>query len=139
MRQRLAQLGYVEPRDIELVLKWAHGRGDLLQPLAEQLALLAPDLVVTATTAAAMAVKRAMPTVPIVSATLIDPIGAGLVESYARPGGTVTGTLISLETLPGKQLEPARWSPAPVGLRCSSIRIIRSTCSSESTRQPWRP
>jgi putative ABC transport system substrate-binding protein len=49
-----------------------------------------------------------MPAIPIISATLIDPIGAGLVTSHARPGGNVTGTLISFETLLGKQLELAR-------------------------------
>jgi putative ABC transport system substrate-binding protein len=107
-RQGLGELGYIEGRDIVLILRWAHGQGDRLPALADELALLAPHLVVTATTAAAIAVKRAMPAIPIVSATLIDPIGAGLVASYARPGGNVTGTLISLETLPGKQLEHAR-------------------------------
>ena len=49
-----------------------------------------------------------MPATPIVSANLIDPIGAGLVASYARPGGNVTGTLISFDTLLSKQLELAR-------------------------------
>jgi putative ABC transport system substrate-binding protein len=106
--QRLGELGYIEPRDLVLLLRWAYGQGDRLPALADELALLTPDLVVTATTAAALAVRRVMPAVPIVSATLIDPIGAGLVASYARPGGNVTGTLISFETLPSKQLELAR-------------------------------
>ncbi len=107
-RQGLGELGYVEPRDFVLMLRWTHGQGDRLPALANELALLTPDLVVTSTTAAALAVRRVMPAIPIVSATLIDPIGAGLVASYAHPGGNVTGTLISFETLPSKQLERAR-------------------------------
>jgi putative tryptophan/tyrosine transport system substrate-binding protein len=107
-RQRLGELGHIEPRDFILDLRWAGGQGDRLPALADELALLAPDLVVTATTAAAIAVKRAMPAIPIVAANLIDPIGLGLVTSLARPGGNVTGTLLSFETLLGKQLELAR-------------------------------
>jgi putative ABC transport system substrate-binding protein len=107
-RQRLRELGHFEPQDFILELRWADGQLDRLPALADELALLAPDLIVTATTGAALAAKRAMPAIPIISATLIDPIGAGLVTSHARPGGNVTGTLISFETLLGKQLELAR-------------------------------
>jgi putative ABC transport system substrate-binding protein len=107
-RQRLGELGYLEPRDFILELRWAGGQLDRLPALADELAVLAPDLVVTATTGAALAAKRAMPTIPVISATLIDPIGAGLVTSHAYPGGNVTGTLISFETLLGKQIELAR-------------------------------
>jgi putative ABC transport system substrate-binding protein len=77
-RQRLGELGYLEPRDFILELRWAGGQLDRLPALASELALLAPDLVVTATTGAALAAKQVMPATPIVSATLIDSIGAGL-------------------------------------------------------------
>jgi putative ABC transport system substrate-binding protein len=107
-RQRLRDLGHAEPRDFTLLALWAEGQSDRLKPLAQELALLSPDLVVTATSAAALAAKAAMPNTPIVSATLINPIGVGLVASLARPSGTVTGTLISFETLLGKQVELAR-------------------------------
>jgi putative ABC transport system substrate-binding protein len=107
-RQRLAEFGHVEGRDYILDLRWANGQGDRLQPLADELAQRAPDLFVAATTAGALAARRVMPDRPIVAATLIDPIGAGLVTSFARPGGNVTGMLISFETLLGKQVEVAR-------------------------------
>src|SRR5215212_5712250 len=107
-RQSLREFGYVEGRDVVLILRWAYGQATRLPSLADEFALLAPDLVVTATTAAAVAVKRVMPATPIVSANLIDPIRAGLVASYARPGGNVTGILISFDTLFSKQLERAR-------------------------------
>src|SRR3954452_4301280 len=91
-----------------LDLRWARGQGGRLQPLADEFAQRAPDLLVAATTAAALAARHVMPDRPIVAATLIDPIGAGLVASFARPGGNVTGMLISFETLLGKQVEVAR-------------------------------
>src|SRR3954453_6609664 len=107
-REGLRDAGYVEGRDFTLDLRWAGGRLESLSVLAGELALLKPDLVVTATSAAALAVREAMPGTPIVSVTLGDPIGLGLVASYARPGGNVTGILFSFDTLPGKQLELAR-------------------------------
>jgi putative ABC transport system substrate-binding protein len=107
-RQALGQLGYVEGRDFMLDLRWAEGRVERLPALADELARLAPDVVVTAIAAAAIAAKQAMPTIPIVSASLSDPIGLGLVASHNRPGGNVTGILITVDGLVGKQLELAR-------------------------------
>lgn len=101
------QRGYAETRDFILDVVWADGEIGRLSTLAEDLATRRPDVVVTAITAAAEAAKRAMAGVPIVSATLIDPIQLGLVKSYARPGGTVTGILFSLAGLVGKQLQLA--------------------------------
>jgi putative ABC transport system substrate-binding protein len=106
--QGLAHFGYVEGRDFVLDVRWAQGRTDLFPMLSEELAGFAPDVVVTATAGAALAAKQAMPTIPIVVANLTDPIGLGLVTSYNRPGGTITGVMLTLEGLLGKQLELAR-------------------------------
>jgi putative tryptophan/tyrosine transport system substrate-binding protein len=108
LRQGLGALGYVEGRDVMFDARWADGRLERLPPLADELAALKPDVVVTATAAAAVVAKKAMPTTPIVSATLSDPIALGLVASYNRPGGTVTGILFTVEGLLGKQMELAR-------------------------------
>jgi putative ABC transport system substrate-binding protein len=108
-RGRLAEMRYVEGRDVVFDLRWAAGQVEQLPALAAELAGFAPDLIVTATSAAAVAANRVMPEIPIVSATLVDPIGTGLVATLARPGGNVTGmSLVSFETLLGKQLEFAR-------------------------------
>jgi putative ABC transport system substrate-binding protein len=107
-RQALGQLGYVEGRDLMFDMRWAAGRVDHMPALADELARLKPDLVVTATSAAALAAKQAMPTVPIVCANLTDPIGLGLVASHNRPGGNVTGILLTVDGLLGKQMELAR-------------------------------
>jgi putative tryptophan/tyrosine transport system substrate-binding protein len=107
-QQRLGQLGYVESRDFVLDLRWAEGKVDRFPALPRELALLAPDVVVAAISAAVLAAKQAMPTTPIVCPFLIDPIGLGLVASHNRPGGNVTGIMLTLDGLLGKQLELAR-------------------------------
>ena len=107
-QQRLDQLGYIEGRDFVLDLLWAEGKVDRFPALARELALLAPDVVVAAVTAAVLAAKQAMPTTPIVCPFLADPVSLGLVASHNRPGGNVTGIMLTLEGLIGKQLELAR-------------------------------
>jgi ABC-type uncharacterized transport system substrate-binding protein len=107
-QQRLGQLGYVEGQNFVLDLRWAEGKVDRFPALASELAILTPDVVVAAVSAAALAAKQAMPTTPIVCPFLIDPIGLGLVASHNRPGGNVTGIMFTLEGLLGKQLELAR-------------------------------
>src|SRR5262249_17644206 len=99
------QLGYVEDRDFVLDLRWAEGKVDRFPMLADELARLAPDVTVAATSAAALAAKQAMPTTPIVCPFLTDPIRLGLVASHNPPAGNVTGTMLTLEGLLGKQLQ----------------------------------
>jgi putative ABC transport system substrate-binding protein len=107
--ERLGSLGRAQGRDFTIEPRWAEGRLERLAPLAEELAALKPDIVVTAIAAAALAAKRAMPATPIVSATLSsDPVGVGLVASLNRPGGNVTGILFTVEGLYGKQMQLAR-------------------------------
>src|SRR5262249_21629674 len=65
---------------------------------------LKPDVILTSTSAAALAFTQVPQSIPIVATAMVDPIGFGLATSEARPGGQVTGILISSDTLPGKQL-----------------------------------
>lgn len=107
--KRLGELGHAQERDFVADLRWAEGRVERLPALAEELAALKPDVVVTAIAAAALAAKQAMPATPIVSATLSsDPVAVGLVASLNRPGGNVTGILFTVEGLYGKQMQLAR-------------------------------
>jgi putative tryptophan/tyrosine transport system substrate-binding protein len=101
----MAALGHVEGQSFDLVDRYAGGRVERLAGLADELVRLAADVVLTGSMAATLAVKKATSTVPIVSASLTDPVGAGLAASQARPGGQVTGFLWTIETLPAKQLE----------------------------------
>jgi len=107
--ERLGALGHAQGRDFVVDARWAEGRFERFPGLAQELAALSPDLVVTATEGSALAAKRAMPTTPIVSAALSgDAVGVGLVASLNRPGGTVTGILFTAEGLYGKQMQLAR-------------------------------
>ena len=73
--------------------------------LASELVRLRPDIIVTSNTTAAVAAKKGTSIIPIVSAAMIEPVERGLVASHAHPAGNLTGILISLDTLLGKQLE----------------------------------
>jgi putative tryptophan/tyrosine transport system substrate-binding protein len=103
--QGMRELGYVEGRNCGFVYRYADGDLTRMPALAEEVAQLKPNVIVAGPTGGVLAAKQAAPTIPIVGAALTDPLGLGLVASHARPGGKVTGILITLDTLPGKQLE----------------------------------
>jgi putative ABC transport system substrate-binding protein len=100
--------GYEEGRDFDMVYRFAEGRFERLPSLARELVALMPDVIVTPTgDPAALAARSASTSIPIVSPTLTDPVRAGLVGSFARPGGNITGVSIIVEHLPQKQAELA--------------------------------
>ncbi len=104
-RQGLRDLGYIEGQNITIEYRFANGRVGRLPELAAELARLNLDVIVTPGTPASMAAKKATSTVPIIFAGVADAVGAGLVATFARPGGNITGlTSISAE-LGGKRLE----------------------------------
>jgi putative ABC transport system substrate-binding protein len=105
--QGMRELGYLERRDYGVEERFAEGNIGRLQSLAEELVRLKPDVIVVGASVAALAVKKITSSIPIVGVSLTDPVGLGLVASEARPGTNVTGTLIRLEGLTGKQLELA--------------------------------
>jgi putative tryptophan/tyrosine transport system substrate-binding protein len=99
--------GYVEGRDYLFEERYADGQVSRLSSLAQQLLAKKPDVIVASNTAAALAMRQATLSIPIVGGTMTDPVGAGLAASEARPGGNVTGVLLRVEGLTGKQLELA--------------------------------
>src|SRR5262245_44094461 len=94
-RQGLRDLGYVEGRDVVIEFRFADGRLDRFPELAADLVRLNVDVIVAPGTAAAQAARKASATIPIVTVTAADPIENGLIQSFARPGGTVTGLTMS--------------------------------------------
>ena len=90
-RQGLLTLGYVEGRNILLEYRWAEGNQERLPILAEELARLPLDVIVTTSAPAILAVKEATTTIPIVFAGTSDPVRTGFAASLARPGGNLTG------------------------------------------------
>jgi putative ABC transport system substrate-binding protein len=103
-RQGLRELGYVEGQNLTVESRWADGRTERLPGLAAELVRLKADLIVAAGTPAALAVKQATTTIPIVMVGVGDPVTLGLVASLARPGGNITGlTTVNIE-LAGKRV-----------------------------------
>jgi len=104
-RRGLNELGYVENRTIIIERRSAVSQAERLADLAAELVRLNPQVIVASSPPAALAVKNATTTIPIVVANTTDAVGLGLVASLAHPGGNVTG-LSSLQTdLMGKRLE----------------------------------
>ena len=98
-RGGLANLGWVETKNLHIEHRDAEGQVDRLVVLAAELVSLNVDALVTVDTPPTQAAKKATRTIPIVIAVSADPVGAGLVEGLAHPGGNVTGlSLLAPET-----------------------------------------
>jgi putative ABC transport system substrate-binding protein len=104
-RHELSKLGWIEGKSITIDYRFAEGKTDRLPALAADLVRLKVDLIVVVGTAAALAAKHATTTIPIVTASSDDPVGAGLVASLARPGGNITGLSTLAPELNTKRLE----------------------------------
>jgi putative tryptophan/tyrosine transport system substrate-binding protein len=105
LREGLQSLGYVEGEHVTLDIRWAEGNPDLLPPLAASLLSARPDVLVSAGSEAILTLKRATDTIPIVMATVIDPVVLGVAASLARPGGNLTGLAILSVELTAKRLQ----------------------------------
>jgi len=103
--QGMRDLGYVEGTNVAFVYRTTEGRTECYSDIAAELARLKLDIIVTDVTVAAVALKKATNTIPIVMMSSTDPIQAGLVTSLARPGGNVTGLTNVGGELAGKLLE----------------------------------
>jgi len=104
-RQGLHDLGWVEGKNISIEYRYAEGRNDRLPDLAADLVRLKLDIIVAAVTTDALAAKNATTAIPIVMASVGDPVASGLVASLARPGGNITGLSQMAPELAGKRLE----------------------------------
>ena len=103
----MRELGYVEGRDVDIVYRYSDGDHARLPALAEDLVRARTSGGCDRFNAEHLRRKASHRTIPIICATLTDPIGFGLATTDARPGGQVTGILFTLDTLPGKQIEMA--------------------------------
>ena len=108
MRQKLESLGWVEGRNIRIDYRWAGGDPEKTRAFARELIGMTPSVIVTSTNQVTETVRRETTTIPIVFASLGDPVGSGLVASLARPGGNVTGFPVFVDTMAGKWLELMR-------------------------------
>lgn len=104
-RQRLRELGYVEGRTISLVIRNAEGRAERYADFAAELVRLPVDVIVVHSNPALVALRQATQTIPIVMASIGDPVGSGFVASLARPGGNITGLSNMSEGISAKWVE----------------------------------
>jgi putative ABC transport system substrate-binding protein len=107
-RDGLRAHGYLEGRNIAIEYRWAEGQYERLPALVTELLAANVDVIVTAGTPAALAVRNATTTVPLVMVAVGDPVATGLVASLSRPGGNLTGLSSIAPDLEGKRLELLR-------------------------------
>lgn len=104
-RRGLGDLGHVEGRTFTIESRWAEGRYERLARLAAELVALKVDVILAVAVPAIRAAKEATRTVPIVMASVVDPVATGLVAGLARPGGNVTGLSNMAPDVTGKLFE----------------------------------
>jgi ABC-type uncharacterized transport system substrate-binding protein len=104
-RQGLQDLGYVEGKNIQIESRSMEGTVDSIPSLVAELVRLKVDVLVLVPLLAIRAAKQATNTIPIVMVTTVDPVGTGIVDSLARPGGNITGLATLSRELGGKRLE----------------------------------
>jgi putative ABC transport system substrate-binding protein len=105
LRGGLRELGYIEGQNLLLEIRSAEGRPDRLPRLAAEILGTRPDVLVTAGSEAILTLKRATDVVPIVMATVMDPVALGITPSLAKPGGNLTGLAILSLELTSKRLQ----------------------------------
>ena len=103
--QALGNFGWTVGRNVRMDLRWAGGDINRFRALAQELVGLQPDIILTGTTVATVAVQRETRTIPFVFATVGDPVASGIVTRLDRPGGNITGFAGFEATLGGKWLE----------------------------------
>ena len=91
LQQGLRDLGWSEPRNIQIDYRFASSDPDLIKKYVAEVVSLAPDVIVGSSTPVVAALRQATSSIPIVFAGLNDPVGQGFISSLARPGGNITG------------------------------------------------
>jgi putative tryptophan/tyrosine transport system substrate-binding protein len=106
--QRLKDTGFIEGNNISIEWRWAEGQYNRLPSLAGELVSRGVAVIVAFDAPAASAAKAATKTIPIVFSTGADPVKTGLVDSFSRPGGNLTGVFVLVSMLGPKRLELLR-------------------------------
>jgi putative tryptophan/tyrosine transport system substrate-binding protein len=106
--EALQDLGWRDNYSARIDYHWPGGDTEQIQALAKELVSLRPDVLVANGTAQAVALRQATRTIPIVFVIASDPVGLGIVESLARPGGNATGVFALEPSIGGKWLELLR-------------------------------
>jgi putative ABC transport system substrate-binding protein len=124
--KELQQLGWSEGRDLRIEVRFSGGSEANIRKNIAELVAGAPDVILTGGTTTMVQLLRATRTVPIVFMSVVDPVGAGIVESLARPGGNATGFMQFEYNLSGKWLELLK-QIAPAVTRAAVLRDATTT------------
>src|SRR5215475_14634162 len=127
----LKQLGWTNGQNVRIDIRWGAGDADRMRRNAEELVGLAPDVILATGAAAVAPLLKATRTVPIVFTNVVDPVGAGFIDSLARPGGNVTGFVSSEYGLSVKWLELLK----EIAPRVTRVAVIRDPEISAGTGQ----
>jgi putative ABC transport system substrate-binding protein len=121
-RQVMVQSGWTDGRNVKIDVRWSGGDVARLRKDAEELLGLRPDVIVAGFGPTTGVLQQLTRTVPIVFTTVVDPVGAGFVDSLARPGGNATGFIQAEYTLSGKWLELLR----EIAPQVSRVGVVRT-------------
>ena len=129
--QGLQQLGWAEGRNLQIDTRWGAGDADRFRKYAAELVALAPDVILAAGGAVVPPLLQATRSVPIVFTQTPDPVGAGFVDSLARPGGNVTGFTVFEYGISAKWLELLK----EIAPRVTRAAVIRDAAIASGTGQ----
>ncbi|MFZ1950813.1 MAG: ABC transporter substrate-binding protein [Pseudolabrys sp.] len=129
--QGLQQLGWIDGRNVRIDTRWAAGDANLIRKYTAELIALAPDVILAPGSTSVGPLLQATRTVPIVFTTLLDPVGAGFVDSLARPGGNATGFIAFEYGLSGKWLELLK----QIAPRLTRVAILRDPATAAGIGQ----
>jgi putative ABC transport system substrate-binding protein len=103
--RQLQQLGWVDGGNARIEILWTAGDPERFRKYAAELVALAPDVILASTTSAVVPLLQTTQTIPIIFVGVIDPVGSGIIQSMARPGGNVTGFTLFEYAIAKKWLE----------------------------------
>ena len=129
--QAMQELGWTVGRNLRIDYRWGQADPDRLRKYAAELVTLAPEVIVSNANPSTTALQQATRNVPIVFVNQVDPIGAGFVESLARPGGNITGFTNFEYGLSAKWLELLK----EIAPRVTRVAVLRDPTSASGTGQ----
>jgi len=124
-QQALQQLGWSNGRNVRIDIRWGANDVDADRKYASELAALAPDVVLAAGTLSVAALQHVTRALPIVFVQVSDPVGASLVDTLARPGGSTTGFMIFEYSFGGKWLEVLK----QIAPRVTRVAVLRDAAN----------
>jgi putative ABC transport system substrate-binding protein len=138
--QGLQQLGWTDGRNVRIDFRWGAGDADRFRRYAAEMVALAPDVLLASGSPAVGPLLHVTRTIPVVFATVGDPVGGGYVTNLARPGGNATGFMLFEYGIGTKWLELLKEiAPDVRRVGFSGMRPYRPGSASSVRSRPWRP